>query len=259
MNQLRISSACLLIIAGLSPVQAATLAPHRAFYDLQIKRLDKGNNISSIVGKLAYEIRGSSCEGFAVNYRIANRIVYQEGGTQVIDTQLSSFETGDGLELDLTQKQFVDAKLNSDSRIKVKKSSAEKPGKGMITKTDTKEFEIAPTAIFPTQYQLKLIDSATRGEARDSSLVYEGSEDDKALKAIGFIGAKRAIVGVPDKEAKKLGGMDAWPVSISYYSAESGFLMLANGISSELELDYGSYALSGKLSTLELLEADSCN
>ncbi len=62
----------------------------------------------------------------------------------MIDSQLTSWESGDGLELDLTQKQYVDAKINSESRIKVKKASEKEPGKGLITTTDTKEFELKP-------------------------------------------------------------------------------------------------------------------
>ena len=114
MNRHLVSSASFLLLVA-TPAAAAPLAPHRAFYDLEIKRLDAGNNISSIKGKLAYEITGSTCDGFAVSYRLANRIVYTEGGAQIIDNQMTSWESGDGLELDITQKQFVDAKLSSES------------------------------------------------------------------------------------------------------------------------------------------------
>ena len=58
--------------------------------------------------------------------------------------------------------------------------------------------------------------------------------------------------------------MAAWPVTISYYAEHSqddeqplyqaSFLMLENGISTDLTLDYGSYSLSGKLTKLELAE-----
>jgi len=268
MNRLLLSSASFSLFLTLASAQAATLAPHRAFYDLEIKRLEHGNNISTIKGRLAYEITGSSCDGYAVSYRIANRIIYVEGGSQVIDTRMISWESGNGLELDLTQKQFVDAKLNSESRIKVRKDGADKAGKGEIAATESKQFEIMATAIFPTQYQLKLIDAANKGEVRDSSIVYEGSEDEKSMKAISFIGTKRPVSGLPTQQADELSDVTAWPVSISYFPVEgaaddtpqyqASFLMLDNGISTELVLDYGSYALSGKLTRLELLKTESC-
>ncbi len=73
MNRLALSSASFLLLFSMS-ASAATLQAHRAFYDLEVKRLDAGNNISSVTGKLAYEITGSACEGYAINYRIANRM-----------------------------------------------------------------------------------------------------------------------------------------------------------------------------------------
>jgi hypothetical protein len=267
MNRLVLSSASFILLLAW-PAAAATLQAHRAFYDLEVKRMEAGNNISSVTGKLAYEITGSACEGYAINYRIANRIVYAEGGPQVIDSQMTSWESGDGLELDLTQKQYVDSKLNSESRIKVKKASESAPGKGLVTTAETKEFETTPAAIFPTRYQAKLIDAAVKGETRDVSTVYEGSEEEKSMRAISFIGPKRPAAGLPERDAGDLLSMAAWPVSISYYAEQAqddeqplyqaSFLMLENGISTDLTLDYGSYSLSGKLTKLELLKSDTC-
>jgi len=39
---------------------------------------------------------------------------------------------------------------------------------------------------------------------------------------------------------------------------QADFLMLENGISTNLLLDYGSYALYGKLTKLDLLPSDKC-
>jgi EipB-like len=268
MNRLTLTSVITLIACWSAAAHAASLAPHRAFYDLEVKRMEQGNNISTIKGRLAYEITGSSCDGYAVSYRIANRILYAEGGSQLIDTQMSSWESGDGLEMDLTQKQFVDARLSSESRVKVKKEGAGLPGKGEIIAAESKAFETAPMAIFPAQYQLKLIDAATRGDTRDASLVFEGSDDEKSMTAISFIGTKKVATGLPAQGAEMLSGAAAWPVSISYYPTEgqadsspqyqANFLMLDNGISTDLVMDYGSYALSGKLTKLELLSSDAC-
>jgi EipB-like len=263
-----VSSAGIVLCVSLASAHAASLAPHRAFYDLDINRVEQGSNVKSIKGRLAYEITGSPCDGYAVSYRIANRILYSEGGSQVIDNHLTSWESGDGLELDVTQKQFVDAKLNSESRIKVKKENANGPGKGEIAATEPRQFETLANAVFPTQYQIRLIDAALKGEPRDSSLVYEGSDDEKSMTAITFIGAKKPVSGVPTGELAALSAFAAWPMSVSYFPAEAksddqpqyqaNFLMLENGISTELIMDYGTYSLKGKLTKLELLKAEVC-
>lgn len=267
MNRHILASASFLVLLPPS-LAAAPLAPHRAYYELEAKRLESGSNITAIRGKLAYEISGSQCNGYVVSYRIANRIMYSEGGVQVIDNQMTSFESGDGLELDLTQKQFIDAKLSSESRIKVRKDGADLPGKGQIASGETRDFETDAAALFPTRHQMKLLAAAETGASRDVSVVYEGSDDERSMQAISFIGAARPVTGLPTKDAGDLAQGTAWPVSISYYGTattgdeeplyQASFLMLPNGISTDLVMDYGSYALSGKLSKLEMLKADDC-
>ena len=74
--------------ASMAPGLAGQLAPHRAFYTLEAARVDDGSGFSQINGKLAYEITGSDCEGYAVSYRIANRYVQAEGQSNVTDTQI---------------------------------------------------------------------------------------------------------------------------------------------------------------------------
>jgi hypothetical protein len=267
MNRFILSSASFALLFML-PASAATLAPHRAFYDLELKRSENGSNVANVRGKLAYEITGSACDGYAVSHRVANRVVDNEGGARVVDNQMTSWETADGLSFDITQKQFVDSKVALDSRIKVNKDSDAAPGKGIYTSRATREFETSAAALFPTRLQLKVIDAAVAGGSRDASLVYEGSEEDKALRVITFIGAKRPVTGMPEKDAGDLASAMAWPVSMSYFNEngtedeqplfQASFLLLENGISTELTLDYGSYALAGKLTKLELLKPAAC-
>ncbi|MCA0434373.1 MAG: cell envelope integrity EipB family protein [Proteobacteria bacterium] len=270
---LRLSSASFFLLAFSLGCHAATLAPHRAYYDLEVKRLDSASGIATIKGKLAYEITGSSCEGYAVTYRIANRIGYSEGGAQVIDTQLASWESGDGLQMDVTQKQFLDSRLSSENRVKVIKKAAGTPGQAEIVLPKPKQFETDASAIFPTAFQMRLLDAATKGSTRDDSLVFEGSDEDQSMRVISFIGPRQAAgsftAEASSSDLASLGKVPSWPVSISYYNAKStgdeqpvyqaSFKMLENGISTDLVLDYGTYALSGKLSKIELLKAEPCN
>ena len=267
MNRLALSSASFAVLFSL-PVDAAALQAHRAYYDLTAKSIEAGNNITTVSGKLAYEITGSTCEGYAVSYRVANRIVFTEGGPQVSDTQLTTWESGDGLEFNLTQKQFIDSKLSSESRIKVTKDTETLPGQGEITTGKPRQFTIPGAAIFPTRFQEKLIEAANKGESRDVSLVYEGSEEEKPLRVISFIGSKRPESGIPEKIGGEMSKAPVWPMSVSYYQDEAksdaqpvyqaSFLMLENGITTDLVLDYGTYVLDGKLTKLELLKDSKC-
>jgi hypothetical protein len=263
------------LVAVVLPAQAyagANLAPHRAYYVLEAARLDSKGGISSIAGKLAYEITGNDCEGYAVNYRIANRYIQGEGSPQTMDIQLTSFESGDGLQLDMKQKQFVNASLETESRVKAKKPGNGSKGEGELQGKENKTFDIDGAAIFPTAFQKKLMEDAERGETRSSALVYEGSDDEKASRAISFIGVKKPgssiNAGADATTLDALNKLPYWPVTVSYYAVDSkgdeqptysaSFNMLENGVSTDLVLDYGTYALKGKLEKIEMLKADTC-
>lgn len=276
MNRMNLTSriCCMALGIAMLPTAglASGLAPHRAFYTLEPQRLDEKGGITSITGKLAYEITGSDCDGYAVSYRIANRYVQGEGSPQTMDIQLTSFESGDGLELDMRQKQFLNAQLDTETRVKVKKPDASSAGAGQLEGKETKTFQTDPKAIFPTAFQKLLIDDAMRGEGRTIATVFEGSDDEKAVRAVSFIGAKKAGSDLKDvadaATLAELNKLPSWPVTVSYYgvddkgdeqpSYQASFNMLENGVSTDLVLDYGSYALRGKLQRIEMLKPENC-
>jgi hypothetical protein len=252
--------------------QAATLAPHRAIYDLEVARLDRASGYSAIEGKLAYEITGSTCEGFTVNYRIANRYTQPEKPAQLFDTQLNTYESPDGLEMDFNQKSFIDENLSSEERLTVKRSAKDGEGKGSMTKPKELEFKMAAEALFPSIHQMKILDLAKAGTSRDSSLLFDGSDNEKAYRAISFIGKQREpgsfAIDAANAQAEALRKMPSWPITISYYSTDddkaetpsytASFNMYENGVSTDLLLDYGSYAMKGKLAKLDMLKVDAC-
>jgi EipB-like len=268
----RFCASALFLVAVAANASAAALAPHRAFYVLEADRLDDKGGITAIAGKLAYEITGNECDGYAVNYRIANRYVQGEGSPQTMDIQLTSFESGDGLELDMRQKQFVNGSLESETRVKGSMPKSGGVGAGTLEAKENKTFEIDAKAIFPTAFQKQLMIDAEKGETRSAAVVFEGSDDQKATRAIGFIGAKKPLgILASGADAATLDGLNKlpyWPVTVSYYALDAqgdepptysaSFNMLENGVSTDLKLDYGTYALKGKLEKIEMLKPETC-
>ena len=124
----------------------------------------------------------------------------------------------------------------------------------------------------PTDAGYLLMDDAEKGETRSSALVYEGSDEDKASRAISFIGAKKPgstlSSGADSTTLDSLNKLPYWPVTVSYYAVDAkgddqptysaSFNMLENGVSTDLVLDYGTYALKGKLEKIEMLKPDTC-
>ncbi len=255
-----------------SAASATTLASHRALYDLAVSKMSGNSGYSNIEGKLAYELKGSACEGWAVSYRIANRYVEAEKGSRTLDTQLTTWESGDGLEMNLNQKQFVDNSLDSEERLVVKRPKAGQEANGTMTMPKELEFKVLPEALFPSTHQAHILEAAKQGLTRDVSLVFDGSDGEKMYKAITFIGKKRPpgtfVLDQSNPQTETLRSLPSWPMTVSYYPSDddqaaspvyqASFNVYENGISTDLLMDYGNYVLKGTLTKLDLLKSAPC-
>jgi EipB-like len=261
-----------LFLSVASSAMAAAIAPHRAIYDLELLHASSGAAIGSVSGRLAFEVSGSECDGWTVNFRIVNQFDYKEGNSRLIDTRSSSWETGDGREMNYNQQEFVDNKPEGDKRLSVTRSDGNAAGEGVITSPAEKKFSIAAETVFPMRHQLRLMQAAERGESRDTALVFDGSDEEKTVRAISTIGKKVDPGASKDDNANPVAAplktLISWPVTIGYYdpleaNAETpiyqiSFDMYENGVSTGLVMDYGKFALRGKLSNLELLKPETC-
>lgn len=247
-----------------------TIASHRAVYDLSMKHASDRSGISGVSGRMVIELSGNTCEGWTINFRMINQYLLQRGLTRLSDNRSSSWEAGDGLKMHYTQRQFIDNKLQEEARLKVGRDKLGVAGEALISKPKEETFKLAADAVFPVQHQIRLVEAALAGESRDRSLVYDGSEGAKAYVAISFIGAETEASQQNGKGAEMLHNQKAWPVSISYFDQQNdqsgegtpayqvSFRMFENGVAGDLTLDYGDFALQGKLTGYEALEQTAC-
>jgi hypothetical protein len=259
-------------MAFVSQATASVVAPHRAVYDLQLLRTTEGANVGSVSGRMAYEVSGSECDGWTVSFRLVNRFDYKEGTSRLFDTQSSSWETGDGKAMNYSEKEFIDNKQEGEKRLTVARADKNSAGEVSISLPKEKKISISAETVFPMRHQLRLMDAAAKGQTRDVSLVYDGSDEEKTVRAISTIGRKvNAGEGKKDKDnaqAAPLLSLPSWPVTIGYYPTDDStaetplyqinFDMYENGVSTGLVMDYGNFALSGKLVHLEFLKAEIC-
>jgi hypothetical protein len=268
--KLKSAFAWLLVLGG--SAQAANLAPHRAIYDLSTVEVSDKAPFQSAEGRLAYEVQGSECEGWAVTYRIANRYSNRDGTEQVFDTQVTSWEAGDGTELRVNQKLFVDSKLSNEYKITIKRDTGNSATEGIILNPAETKFKIVPDTFFTMNHQGRVVDAAKKGESRDSSVVFDGSDDRKSFRIISFIGKERTAAEFPEgvtvKGGDGLRALKAWPVTMSYYPAEneqadeptyqSTLTLIENGVAMSLDVNYGTHVVKGKLTSLEMLPKENC-
>ena len=265
--------ACLAIV--LSPVLASSagvaaavpLAQHRAVYDLKLSEASGTSGITGISGRMVYEIRGSACEGYTVRFRYVTQADTRDA-SQVTDQQTTTFEDADGKSFSFVTKSYTDQNLDKELR---GNATREPDGvKIQIDKPETKSIELEPTQ-FPTQHLVDLISRAKTGETFYETSIFDGSEDaDKAMTTTVIVG-RQSNTSNGDPEAKALDALSGekfWPVDIAYFdeATEGGedtpeyrisFKLYENGLTRDLEMDYGDFVIQGQLVDLAVFEPDA--
>lgn len=275
-HQIRPGASLLLGMAALAALgsnsfAATNIRAHRAVYDLKLERSAEGSNVSGVDGRMVLELTGSACEGWSTSFRRVIEMRPTEGETNLFDNQVAAWESGDGLSMQLNDKQFVNNRLDTETKLKADlDADRSKGGKGVIAEPKPEQFDLPSGVLFPMAHQKHIMEVAERGETRDVSILYDGASGAKIYKVISFIG-KRKEAGGDTAVVKPLATVPSWPVSITYYeydakqttseelpSYQMSFPIYENGVAGTLTIDYGDYVLSGKLTSLELLDQQDC-
>jgi hypothetical protein len=244
------------------------IAPHRAIYDIKLARTEEGSGVSSASGRMVFEVTGNACEGYTMRQRMIVNIGDEDGNLGKLDFQISTFESGAG---DLYS--FDSRTTMNEEVVEAVEGEARRQGANIevtLKRPAEKTVTLSGEALFPSQHLQAIIDAA-RGDQEFLSVdIYEGAgtgeSSDEAAAAIGRATRTRAdnLLG---------GGVRQWPVSIGYFDAEGvsaehageelptyqmSFTLYENGVTSDLVMDYGDYALYGSLKEIERLTSPNC-
>jgi hypothetical protein len=247
------------------------LASHRAAYDISL--VDSSGSTPSSAqtpisanGLIAYEFRGSACEGYTSNFRQMTEMERSEGDPISMQVNANSFEEGNGKSM----RFQIDSRSDQDTP----------PVAGTATRADNDDMRVVLTkpkaqtldfgheVLFPTQHIERLIEVAKQGGGPMQARVYDGSDTGAKIFATLSVVGKEATKPDEDTEAASaLSGVRRWPVVISYFNeAETdaapeytlSFDLYENGVSGSLKLDYGAFALRARLRKLEILPTSAC-
>ncbi|WP_170984520.1 cell envelope integrity EipB family protein [Rhodoligotrophos defluvii] len=273
----RISLLILLALTGdasASPAAVPQLAAHRAVYSLSLAHAETKAGLNDVQGKLVLEVAGSACEGWTSNMRVVNRLDSRTGKVSLLDTRSSSWESGPGDSMEFTTQRFVNGEQELDLRGRAE--HGENGGVVRLELPQPSETELPAGTVFPVEHTRRILAAALNGNKRDSTMVYDGNEDQQVLTAITFIGNRNAPntveVKTEAKGAAELPKLASWPVTIGYFKNtpdpdadgeqmpehQVSFTMFENSVATDLILDYGDFTLKGDLIQLDFLPQDGC-
>ena len=267
-NLIATSLAALSASAGLpSAAQAlATLVPHRAVYNLELKDAAERAGITSMHGRMVYEFTGSECEGYKVNFRFVTETEVGEE-KRISDQRSTTFEDISGGRFEFESKSYTGDRLDKEVQ-----GLAEEHGDKVsvdLTSPTEKHVDLQPSR-FPTEHMLEVIKMARSGKHFFEARVFDGSDNgDKTVFTTTIVGSPTGVLpDDPDaKSAGKLKDEKTWPVTIAYFNDEKAdglptyrmsFKLYDNGVSRDLTMDYGDFALKGHLVKLDFLHETTC-
>lgn len=242
------------------------LAPHRAVYDLVLDSTKPSGNIETAKGRIAFEFTGDACEGYALSFRQVTQLG-TEAGPRLIDARTTSFEAGDG-----ANYRFKTESSTSGAKPDTVDGTAQKSDGGYEVKLRQPKVEThreSNDALFPNAQMKAVIQAARAGQKTLSVRLYDGANSGKEVYDTLSIIGKRIEAAPSEKPLQRpeFEKMARWPVTISYFKAGSGeltpaysiaFELYENGITGAIRLDYGSFALRGTLTRLDLLPQEFC-
>lgn len=250
------------------------LAPHRAVYDVTLENSRGPNGVAAVRGRMVFEFVGASCEGYTLNTRLVTETTNTSGDTTLIDLRWSTWEQGNGEQFRFNSIHYRDraiAKLASGSATRA--TSA--PGLIVkLTKPEAVKLRYPGSILFPTQHSLEILNAARKGSRILQAKVFDGSEQGRRVyETTAFIskrqppgGWRKKLAHVANDEA--LDTLDSWPVTIGYFDSESegeakpayetSFVLFANGVSRDIVIDYGDFAIRGSLKALKFLTPVKC-
>jgi hypothetical protein len=207
--------------------------------------------------------------------RFVTVMTNQEGTETLSDLRNSSWEDADGKKLRFSSTQYQNDELADASQGDAARSKGATPVVGVdLVKPSKKRVALPNDIYFPMQHASTLVQAAKNGVKLLTANLYDGSEKgEKYYLTSTAIGNEYKPGSKPVssdlKGGDKLAGVASWPMSISYFDAgkdqedqlpayELSFRYFEDGVTSDLKIDYGEFAIKGELKEVTFLDPGKC-
>lgn len=242
--------------------QAEPMAPHRAIYELSLKKTGDGSDVNDVKGGIVFEFT-ATCDGYEVKHDFRMRMSSKEGVGIDRRTSFSSWESRDGTKFRFTTKTETSGEPTELYEGTAVLDAATKAGEVTLSKPNSKQVKLPSGTLFSTAHTFEVLDKAAKGEKFVFRTVFDGADGEKIYRANALIGLPREPAANAEPLLKKRG----WPIKMAYFLATSqepkpeyelSTVLYDNGIAGDMVLDYGDVVIDAKMTKLDSLPAPTC-
>ena len=250
---------------GAGSAGAAEIMPHRALYTMSLGRASGDAGVTEAHGTMVYQW-GESCDGWTVEQRYRLKMGYAESPDINIASNFVTWEAKDGLRYRFSQKETRNGTEDDEISGKARLDGPGKGGTADFEKPESKSFKLPPGMMFPSAHTIFLIDKARAGEIFIPKHIFDGATVENAVLVSAVIGPKVAPDAAAIKQSPLL-NRPGWRVRLAFFPAdpkvekpdyELGMLLLDNGVSRDMVIDYGDYSIRAKLDDIEAMPKAGC-
>jgi len=242
--------------AAAVPPKASTidLAGHKALYELTLDRAR--GDVTAATGTMSYEVV-DACDGWAVHQRLMMTLTNRDGQDIDMLSEYTTWESKDGKALRFRMRQTTEQAVTTD----VAGEAELDPATGGVVRYTTPEGqkrELAKGTLFPMAHTEAIIRAAMAGKKFLALPLFDGTGTDGAQDSTVAV----ANWGGPEPgKWPELAGLQSGRVHVAFFDQSAGtqqpdyevsMRYWANGVADELVMDFGDFAMRGKLSTLAL-------
>ncbi len=248
-----------------SGAAAAEIVSHRALYTMSLAGARNDSGVVGARGTMAYQW-GESCDGWIVEQRYKLSINYAEAQDVDIVSNFVTWEAKDAQRYRFNQKETRNGATDEEIRGSAALDGPDKGGTANFEKPKPDAMKLPAGTLFPSIHTINIIEKAQAGENFFSRQVFDGATVSGAVLVSAVIGPKIE----PDPELAKKSPLlerPGWRVRLAFFPADTsaekpdyelGMLLLDNGISRDMTIDYGDYTIKAKLDDIEPLGKPHC-
>jgi EipB-like len=216
-------------------------------------------------GAMVYQW-GETCDGWTIEQRYRLKLSYSGSADADIVSDFVTWEAKDGLRYQFQEKETKNGSVDDEVAGSARLDGPGRGGFARFTKPRTETLKLAPGVLFPSAHTILLIDKAREGAKFFSRQVFDGSAEENAVEVSAFV-ASRLSAEPASADARALLDRPGWHVRLAFFPADAkadepdyelGMVLLDNGVSRDMVIDYGDYTIRANLDDIEALKKPRC-
>jgi hypothetical protein len=238
------------------------MAAHRAAYRLTLNKARPNSDVTQAEGAMLFEVV-DACDGWATRQRLTLNVTDKAGDQVETSSDYSTYESKDGKHLRFTLTQMAQGAVTQ--RVAGEATlDGDRGGAVQYEQPNQDKVALPPGTLLPMMHTIRTLGLAKAGQRMLVTPLFDGTNDDGAQDSTSILSGWTAPMANP--RFPLLANQASARMRIAFFGKDAGagasapeyevgLRYFANGVADEMNMDFGEFAVDGKMESLEALPA----